>query len=149
MHLDRNGYYDLPPGKIASLVTYLEMTEPPAPRREADARGLALRRADLPDLDWYRDLFRRIGTDWLWFGRLVMPDDEVRAVIGDRAVEIYALTSDGRDEGLLELRRRRGITVAGTPERGAVMQKVRELVEFARGQGYAVDELVQMIEDVG
>jgi GntR family transcriptional regulator len=54
-----------------------------------------------------------------------------------------------QDEGLLELRPRRGITVAGTPERGAVMQKVRELVEFARGQGYAVDELVQMIEDVG
>jgi DNA-binding transcriptional regulator YhcF (GntR family) len=53
-----------------------------------------------------------------------------------------------QEEGLLELRRRRGITVAGTPERGAVMQKVRELVEFARGQGYAVDELVEMIEDV-
>ena len=53
-----------------------------------------------------------------------------------------------QDEGLLELRRRRGITVAGTPERGAVMQKVLELVEFARGQGYAVDELVQMIENV-
>ena len=28
------------------------------------------------------------------------------------------------------------------------MQKVRELVEFGRGQGYAVDELVEMIEDV-
>jgi hypothetical protein len=41
-----------------------------------------------------------------------------------------------------------GITVAGTPERGAVMQKVRELVEFARGQGYAGDELVEMIEDL-
>jgi hypothetical protein len=41
-----------------------------------------------------------------------------------------------------------GITVAGTPERGAVMQKVRELVEFARGQAYAGDELVEMIEDV-
>ena len=54
-----------------------------------------------------------------------------------------------QDEGLLELRRRRGITVAGTPERGAVIQKVRELVEFARAQGYAVDELVEMIEDVG
>ena len=38
--------------------------------------------------------------------------------------------------------------MAGTPERGAVIQKVRELVEFARGQGYAVDELVEMIEDV-
>ena len=53
-----------------------------------------------------------------------------------------------RDEGLLEFRRGRGITVAGTPERGAVMQRVRELVGFARGQGYAVDELVDMIEDV-
>jgi GntR family transcriptional regulator len=53
-----------------------------------------------------------------------------------------------QDEGLLELRRRRGITVAGTPERGAVMQKVHELVEFAREQGYAADELVQMVNDV-
>ena len=39
--------------------------------------------------------------------------------------------------------------MAGTPERGAVIQKVRDLVEFARAQGYAVDELVEMIEDVG
>ena len=29
------------------------------------------------------------------------------------------------------------------------MQNLRELVEFARGQGYAADELVEMIEDVG
>ena len=29
------------------------------------------------------------------------------------------------------------------------MQKARELVEFARGQGYAVNELVEMIEEVG
>ena len=43
---------------------------------------------------------------------------------------------------------RRGITVAGTPERGAVMQRVRELVEFARGQGSAADELVEMIENI-
>jgi hypothetical protein len=28
------------------------------------------------------------------------------------------------------------------------MQKVRELVEFARTQGYAAEELVEMIEDV-
>src|SRR5271170_6076415 len=37
-----------------------------------------------------------------------------------------------RDEGLLEFRRGRGITVAGTPERGAVLEKVTELVKFAR-----------------
>jgi DNA-binding transcriptional regulator YhcF (GntR family) len=54
-----------------------------------------------------------------------------------------------RHEGLLEFRRGRGITVAGTPERGAVVQRARELVEFARHQGYRVDELVEIIEDVG
>ena len=54
-----------------------------------------------------------------------------------------------RQEGLLEFRRGRGITVAGTPERGAVVQRARELVEFARHQGYRVDELVEIIESVG
>ena len=52
------------------------------------------------------------------------------------------------DEGLLEFRRGRGISVAGTPERGVVVQRARELVEFARTQGYRVDELVEIIEDV-
>jgi hypothetical protein len=51
--------------------------------------------------------------------------------------------------GLLEFRRGRGISVAGTPERGAVVQRVRELVDFARRHGYRVDELVRIIEDVG
>jgi GntR family transcriptional regulator len=53
-----------------------------------------------------------------------------------------------RDEGLLEFRRGHGITVAGTPERGAVLAKVRELVAFGRRQGYRTDELVAMIENV-
>ena len=51
-----------------------------------------------------------------------------------------------RDEGLLEFRRGRGITVAGTPERGAVLTKVNELVRFARAQGYRRKELIAMIE---
>ena len=51
-----------------------------------------------------------------------------------------------RDEGLLECRRGRGITVAGTPERGAVLTKVNELVRFARAQGYRREELIAMIE---
>jgi GntR family transcriptional regulator len=53
-----------------------------------------------------------------------------------------------RDEGLLEFRRGRGITVAGTPQRGAVMSRVNELVAYARTQGYQPDELVAMIKTV-
>jgi GntR family transcriptional regulator len=53
-----------------------------------------------------------------------------------------------RAEGLLEFRRGRGVTVAGTPERGAVVARAKELVAFARHHGYRSDELVQIIEDV-
>jgi DNA-binding GntR family transcriptional regulator len=51
-----------------------------------------------------------------------------------------------RDEGLLEFRRGRGITVAGTPESGAVIAQVRDLLRFARSRGYRPDEIVEMIQ---
>jgi GntR family transcriptional regulator len=54
-----------------------------------------------------------------------------------------------RDEGLLEFRRGRGISVSGTPERGAVVQRAKELVDFARHHGYRLGELVKIIEEVG
>jgi GntR family transcriptional regulator len=51
-----------------------------------------------------------------------------------------------RDEGLLEFRRGRGITVTGTPQRSAVLRQVRELVDFARRQGYRREDVIGMIE---
>jgi GNAT superfamily N-acetyltransferase len=53
-------------------------------------------------LNWYRDLFRRVGSDWLWFSRLALNDRELAEVIRDPAVEVHALRHRGRDEGLLE-----------------------------------------------
>ena len=53
-----------------------------------------------------------------------------------------------RDEGLLEFRRGRGVTVAGTPERTAVLDQARELIALARRHGYRRDELVAMIESL-
>jgi GntR family transcriptional regulator len=51
-----------------------------------------------------------------------------------------------RNEGLLEFRRGRGITVAGTPERGAMLTKVHELLDFARKHGYRSDEVIELIQ---
>jgi GntR family transcriptional regulator len=51
-----------------------------------------------------------------------------------------------RDEGLLEFRRGRGVTVAGTPERTAMLGKARELVELSRSLGYRREEIVRIIE---
>jgi len=53
-----------------------------------------------------------------------------------------------REEGLLEFRRGRGITVAGTPQHGAVLTQARHLLAFARQQGYDRTEVIQMITDL-
>lgn len=53
-----------------------------------------------------------------------------------------------RDEGLLDFRRGRGVSVAGTPERTAVVDKARELIELARQNGYRREELLSLIEDL-
>ena len=81
-------------------------------------------------------------------GERLPPAKDLAAVLGVNTNTVLRALRVLRDEGLLEFRRGRGISVAGTPERGAVIARARELVEFARGQGYAVDELVEMIEDV-
>ncbi|HWE58186.1 MAG TPA: GntR family transcriptional regulator [Solirubrobacteraceae bacterium] len=51
-----------------------------------------------------------------------------------------------RDEGLLEMGRGRTIRVTGSPEQGAVIDRVRELISFARAQGYKRDELISLVE---
>ncbi|MBC7311895.1 MAG: GNAT family N-acetyltransferase [Rhizobium sp.] len=99
-----DGYSAVPAGKIANVVTCLEMLEkPPAkPARPAEP-GLTIERWDRPDLGEYRALFRAIGEEWMWFSRLVMPDEELRAILSHPEVHVYALTDDGRRIGLLEL----------------------------------------------
>lgn len=51
-----------------------------------------------------------------------------------------------RDEGLLEMGRGRTIRVTGSLEQGAVIDRVRELIEFARQQGYKRDELIGLVQ---
>src|SRR6266581_4458163 len=78
------------------------MTELPV--LPSDPQGAwTLRRVEGPDLGWYRDLYRRVGEEWLWFSRTQMADAELAAIVQSPSVEIYALEHEGRDEGLLEL----------------------------------------------
>jgi GntR family transcriptional regulator len=53
-----------------------------------------------------------------------------------------------REEGLLEFRRGLGVRVSGTPQRSAVISRARDLVRFARQQGYQQDELVTIIQNI-
>jgi len=82
-------------------------------------------------------------------GDRLPPAKDLAAVLGVNTNTVLRSLRLLRDEGLLEFRRGRGISVAGTPERGAVVQRATELVAFARRHGYRLDELIEIIEQVG
>jgi len=73
---------------------------------------------------------------------------DLAAVLGVNKNTVLRALHVLRDEGLLEFRRGRGITVAGTQQRGAVLSQVRSLIQFASRQGYGRDEVIQMIRDL-
>jgi GNAT superfamily N-acetyltransferase len=98
-----NGYYDLPPGKMANVVTCLEMLAPPA-RKLADwPSHLILQRFEADDLEAFRDVFRKVGSDIMWFSRLIMTDEKLNSILTDPAVESYKLIQGNEVIGLLEL----------------------------------------------
>jgi GNAT superfamily N-acetyltransferase len=97
-----DGYSDVPAGKIAAVVTHLEMTARPGQRLES--RGAwTLRKVTHPGTDWFRELYLRVGAEWMWFARIQMRDADLAARIQSSGVDVYALVHEGRDEGLLEL----------------------------------------------
>jgi GntR family transcriptional regulator len=73
---------------------------------------------------------------------------DIAAVLGVNKNTVLRAMHILRDEGLLELRRGRGITVAGTPERSAVLGKVRDVLAFARHHGYRPEAVIEMIESL-
>jgi GNAT superfamily N-acetyltransferase len=95
-------YSDVPDGKIAAIVTHLEMVK--RPEFPPDPPGpWTLRRVVHPGLDWFRRLYLRVGEEWLWFSRVRMSDADLALKIQSPLVDIYALVDEGCDEGLLEL----------------------------------------------
>jgi GNAT superfamily N-acetyltransferase len=103
----RDEFTRIAPGKVAAVITHLQMYARPPLRPEPASDGYELRRALRPDLAWYRDLYRRVGEQWLWFSRLTLDDDALARLIHHSNVEIHALRHRGQDAGILELDLRR------------------------------------------
>src|SRR4051794_29432593 len=82
-------------------------------------------------------------------GERLPPAKDLAAVLGVNTNTVLRALRQLRDEGLLEFRRGRGITVTGTPEHSAVVEQARELLHYARTHGYKPDELIQIIEQLG
>jgi GntR family transcriptional regulator len=82
-------------------------------------------------------------------GERLPPARDLAAVLGVNANTVFRALRTLRDEGLLEFRRGRGVTVTGgAPARGVVIGKARELMALAREQGYGLDELKEIMETV-
>ena len=73
---------------------------------------------------------------------------DIAAVLGVNKNTVLRAMHILRDEGLLEFRRGRGITVIGTPEKSELLRKVEDLVAYAQHHGYSTDEVTDMIKDI-
>ena len=82
-------------------------------------------------------------------GERLPPAKDLAAVLGVNTNTVLRALRELRDEGLLEFRRGRGITVTGTPQQSALIDRAKELVHYARTQGYKPDELIRIIQQLG
>lgn len=103
----RDEFTRLAPGKIAAVITHLQMYARPPLRPEPPDHGFALVHARRADIAWYRDLYRRVGENWLWFSRLTLDDGALAGLIHDPKVEVHSLRRGKRDDGILEIDFRR------------------------------------------
>lgn len=100
-------FLPIPSGKLAAIVTHLEMTEfPPTDTAALTRQDLTLHTLSDIDAADYKALYYAVGAEWLWFSRLRASDAEVAAILANPAVEHFGLGANHRDEstiGLLEL----------------------------------------------
>lgn len=81
-------------------------------------------------------------------GERLPPARDLAAVLGVNTNTVLRAFRILRDEGILEFRRGKGVTVSGSPDRSALMQLASELVRLAKHSGVRRDELVSIIRDL-
>jgi GNAT superfamily N-acetyltransferase len=90
-------------GKLATVITYLEMTQPPAGPSPPMPHGVSLQRVERCSVAFYRFLYNTVGQDWLWYERRLLDDDELRALLGDPGISIHVAYRGGAPAGIFEL----------------------------------------------
>jgi GNAT superfamily N-acetyltransferase len=138
-----NGYYQLPAGKMANAVTWMELTDladidAPAPP------GLALQRLGPEDAALHRRIYREVGEPWLWSGLIDKAEADLAAHLGAPGVLSCALTLDGVPVGLLDLEstEAEGVEIVyfglvpGHTSKGIGAWMMREAIRIAREAGH-------------
>jgi GntR family transcriptional regulator len=80
-------------------------------------------------------------------GERLPPAKDLAAVLGVNPNTVFRALRALREEGLVDFRRGRGVSVTGiAPQRSVVIAQARELVAVARRYGYRPDELAEIID---
>lgn len=103
MRVHADGLTMLAPGKLAAMVTFLVHDLGPGGTSTPLPDGYFLDRLSGADLVRYREIYRRVGAEWLWFSRLRMSDEALWEILASREVEALVLAGPQGEAGLLEL----------------------------------------------
>jgi ribosomal protein S18 acetylase RimI-like enzyme len=98
-----NGSYTLPPGKLANIAHRLEMRQPPNRHLKPWPNDLHLEAITAQNLAAYREVFRTVGQDFLWFSRLLMEDEKLLAILSNPNTHSFTLKRGATTIGILEL----------------------------------------------
>lgn len=91
---------------IKTKTTYLQMFHPPREKISPPRSDVSIERMDTPSVDEYRHLYRGVGETYHWVDRLMMPDDELEAIIQDDRLDVFVLYVVEKAAGYAELDRR-------------------------------------------
>jgi GntR family transcriptional regulator len=129
----------------ATIFGVMNAVKPPG----YDDTNLALEAVDRADPTYLHEqvaaeIRRAIADGEAGPGERIPQAKDLAAVLGVNTNTVLRALRMLRDEGLLEMGRGRAIVVAGTPERSAIVTKMKELLELGRRSGYRREELLEM-----
>lgn len=92
---------------------------------------------------------RAIGEGAYAPGDRLPPARDLADALGINANTVLRALRDLRDEGLLEFRRGRGVSVAGeSGGRALLVQRARELLEETKRYGYSREDLIEIVKEL-
>lgn len=98
-----NDGIEVPEGKLASKVTYLQMFERPARKLRLDPPVDArVERAAELSIPFYRFLYNTVGRDWLWVDRRLLTDEALAESVLAPGIEVHVLYAGGVPAGYAE-----------------------------------------------
>lgn len=94
------------------------------------------------------EIRRAIAEGEILQGERLPPVVDLAAVLGVNKNTVIRAMHQLRDDGLLDFTRGRGIRVVGTPQKSALLARIGELLEYARKEGYRVDDVVSIMRSI-